>query len=194
MIVCCCVCVLQHMEQQLKSACEQLIASQTQHLLGSLLEFFTKMGATQQAGQAQHQPSQFKAELVAIVASMTGRPPQPQPQQQQPALGASLVSRSSPFGLQLSGMLRHSTLYLANNATEKVLFKPIQRTLAEVFEQLTFFVHTHFPKGATSSSSSSSSSSSAASAGSISPDDALTVYLEESIAELQQTVRDNFRD
>lgn len=180
------------MEQQLKLACEQLIASQTQHLLGSLLEFFTKMGATQQAGQAQHQPAQFKAELVAIVAKMTGRTPQQHQSQQAPTLGASLVPRNSPFGMQLAGMLRHTTLYLANNVTEKVLFKPIQRTLTEVFEQLTFFVHTHFPRGAASSSSSSSSA--AASAGAISPDDALTIYLEESIAELEQTVRDNFRD
>jgi len=182
-----------HMEQQLKGSCEQMIASQTQQLLGPLLEFFNKMGATHGSGQAQHQPAQFKQELVDIVAKMTGRPPGgAEAGADGAALGASLAPAPSPFASHLSAVLRHTSLYLSNPVTERVLFKPIQRTLTEVFEQLTFFVHTHFPKGQDGAGSSSSSSSS--SAGPLSPDDALTVYLEESIAMLESIVRDNFRD
>lgn len=183
-----------NMEAALKLACEQLIASQTQCMLGPLLEFFTKMGATQQSGEASHAPAQFKAELVNIVARMVGRQPRaPGEEEHAASLGASLAPRTSPFALQLGGVLRHTSLYLSNAATERVLFKPIQRTLTEVFQQLTFFVHTHFPRGETTGAASSSASA-AAGPVTMSADDALTLYLEESIAELEQVVRDLFQE
>ena len=181
-----------NMEAALKLACEQFIASQTQCMIGPLLEFFTKMGATQQSGEAAHAPAQFKAELISIVARMVGRQPTANGEAEQSgSLGASLAPRTCPFALQLGGVLRHTSLYLSNAATERVLFKPIQRTLTEVFQQLTFFVHTHFPRGEASGAASAS-----ASAGPVtmSADDALTLYLEESIAELEQVVRQLFQE
>jgi hypothetical protein len=175
-----------HLEAQLKQACEQLIATQTQALLGPLLAFFTRMGSAAQEQTASHGPEHFKRELVAIVAAMTGRPPPGAGAGGSSALGSSLAPPSSPFGTHLSLMLRRAHLYLLNPPTERVLFRPIHRSLVEVFEQLAFFVSTHFKDDAAAASGSSSAAAPAA--------DPLTVYLQESIAQLTHIVQDNFRE
>lgn len=178
------------MESQLKSSCEQLIASQTQYLIGPLLAYFNEIGAAQATGEARHEPREFKRRLVEILTQMTGVTPE---QAAATALdGASLGSSlavtpgsQSPFGQQLRALLRQTRLYLANPSTERVLCKPIQRTVGEVLEQLKFFVATHFPKGEATSTGGSS-----ASAGP-SAEDALTTYLEDSIALLESILREN---
>jgi len=179
-----------HLEAQLKQACEQLIATQTQALLGPLLAFFTRMGSAAQEQTASHGPEHFKRELVAIVAAMTGRPPPGATAGAggSSALGSSLAPPPSPFGTHLSLMLRRAHLYLLNPPTERVLFRPIHRSLVEVFEQLAFFVSTHFKDDAAAAPASGSSAAPAAAA------DPLTVYLQESIAQLTHIVQDNFRE
>jgi len=180
-----------HLEAQLKSACEQMIASQTQALLGPLLAFFTRMGSAAQDSTASHGPEHFKAELVGIVAGMTGRPPPTAGAGAGGApstLGASLAPAPSPFGTHLSLILRRTHLYLLNPPTERVLFRPVQRSLVEVFEQLAFFVQTHFANDEPAPAAGSSSSAAAH------VTDPLTTYLQESIAQLTQIVADNFRD
>jgi hypothetical protein len=183
------------MESQLKSSCEQLIASQTQYLLGPLLAYFTRTSSLQQSGEAQHGEGEFKKNLVEIVQGMTGVAPEQMAAGAQGggALGSNLAATpgsQSPFGQQLRTLLRQTRLYLANPSTERVLCKPIHRTVSEVLEQLKFFVATHFPK--CEGSSTLGSSAAAAGAPALSQEDALTVYLEESIALLENILRENF--
>jgi len=181
------------LEQQLKSACEQLIASQTQYLIGPLLEFFNKMGAATTAGTSSHRPEEFKAELCTIISHMTGRKQGEPPSSSSDPTTVSPLHRSSssPFSRQLSTLLHQTSLYLSNPLTERILFKPIQRTLMEVFEQLRFFVSTHFPKQSTTNETGSSS---AAVNQPMSEEDESTMFLEERIAELERMLRESFVD
>lgn len=66
----------------------------------------------------------FFAELLALVTSLTGPPDTP----------------LSPLSISIASQLRLTSLYLSNPVTEKILFKPIVRTLCEVVEQLRVLV------------------------------------------------------
>lgn len=178
----------------MKSSCEQLIASQTQYLIGALLEFFNQMGASQQSGDSNHQPAQFKARLIEIVGRMIGSVGNNEPNASPAATGASGgVMSSSPFASQLRCLSHQTSLYLANPSTERVLCKPIHRTVGEVLEQLKFFVRTHFPREQTNTSGAASSSSSTATNQQTTEDEE-TRYLEESIGLLEDLLRRNIVD
>jgi hypothetical protein len=174
------------LESLLKSSCEKLIAQQTQALLGPLLAFFTRMGA--EPSDSTRDPVQFKRELVSIVSAMVGQSP--------PSVGGTLGAAvdqsaplsSSPFATHLRALLRHTHLYLQHAPTERSLLQPIQRSLTEVFQQLSFFVQTHFPReeGTAASVATTHSNPSA--------DEALTLFLQQSIRKLEENVTEAFRE
>lgn len=96
------------MEAELKQSCERLIASQTQTLVGPLLAKLTSM-----AGADAKPPS------AATVAELV-----------------KAAAQAKDVGARATAMLRETHLYLANPVTEKILFRPLKRTLEDVTVQL----------------------------------------------------------
>jgi len=122
-----------HMEEELKKACENLIASQTQFLIGSLLSLFNKLGNNNDNQQPEgtlletDSIEELRSILKTLVEDTTN------------------TDQSRTFRFRLTLVISTNALYLENKLTEKILFNPVKDTLFEVFKQLKFYIDQKLP-------------------------------------------------
>lgn len=145
------------------------------------------MGARQQSGDATHQPKEFHATLVKLVEQMTGPADAPTATSPVSAGVHAPLARfaSSPFARQLARLSTQTRLYLANPSTERVICRPIHRTVAEVLEQLKFFVRTHFQEEESTTTAAAAAPASAV---------PTAEYLGDSITRLEEMLRAHWTD
>jgi len=134
-----------HMEEELKKACEHLIASQTQFLIGPLLSFFNKLGKTDSKQGSDVPTSSTPPNIEELLQTL------------QQMVADNQEARPPSFRYKLSLVRSMNALYLGNKLTEKILFKPVRRTLLEVFAQLRFYVDQNLHKTSTSEDQESTS-------------------------------------